>query len=51
VAKFTEPESYTSRPPNLEPGLAVLTVMILSETLNCDDVTYKIEDEPKTVKS
>lgn len=50
VAIPTDPESWTSNPPNLEPGLAVLTDMILSSIRNCDDVTYKIDAEPKTVK-
>ena len=45
-----DPESVTDNPPNLTTGVAVLTVIILVPTLNWDDVTYKIEDVPNTVK-
>jgi len=51
VALLIEPESNTSKPPNLAPGFEVLTVIILSAILSCDDVTYNIEEEPNTVKS
>ena len=46
-----EPLSKTDNPPNLTAGEFVLTVIILSFTLNCEEVVYVIDAEPKTVKS
>jgi hypothetical protein len=48
---FAEPESYIFKPPNLSDGSLTFTEINEVSTFNCDDVTYTIEAEPKTVKS
>jgi hypothetical protein len=51
---FVEPESMTEIPPNCNDWL-VLTIILLVDTLNCDEVTYWIDCDvavnvPVTVK-
>ncbi len=48
---FEEPESYIFKPPNLSDGSFTFTEIYEVSTFNCDDVTYVIDAEPKTVKS
>ncbi len=45
-----DPESITAKPPNLAPGLIVLTVIRLVPILSVDSEIYVMDAEPNTVR-